>query len=114
MLWSLLSLARRLTGCITRDCPETSCSRVQPQNLKMGCIVSVRSFSGGKDGLCSVDILLPLESRRPTALYSLLFSLFLFDIARDLEPGIRHIVYADDLHMYVPGRIRDVHNFCLS
>jgi len=38
----------------------------------------------------------------------MLFSLFVNDIARDLGPGVFHVIYADDLQIYVQGRIEDL------
>ncbi len=38
----------------------------------------------------------------------LLFTLFIADIAQGLALGIYHVVYADDLQIYVRGRLEDI------
>lgn len=38
----------------------------------------------------------------------LLFSLFINDISQGLEPGVHHLVYADDLQIYVQGHFENL------
>lgn len=56
--------------------------------------------------ICLLNRVVPQGS----VLDPLLFLLFIHDIARALVPGVRHIVYADDLQMYVQDHIGDVQN----
>ena len=52
----------------------------------------------------------PLNKGVPqgSVLGPLLFILFTGDIAAGLDPGVQHIVYADDLQVYIQGRLDEI------
>ncbi len=67
---------------------------------------AVRGEDGSLSSFRSLNRGLPQGS----VLGPLLFSLFIRDITQELEPGVSHIVFADDLQIYVQGAFEDLQN----
>lgn len=96
-------------------CHATLLSKLYRLGFSINVLKWIGSYLAGrsqavKDNDGSLSSFLPLNKGVPqgSVLGPLLFSLFINDIAEDLDYDSRHIVYADDLQVYVRGSFEDL------
>ena len=114
---------RRLTALLQFDfskafdrvCHATLLAKLRGLGFSVSTLRWLASYLTGRSqavrsGSASLSSFRQLNRGVPqgSVLGPLLFTVFVGDIAADLDAGVRHVIYADDLQIYVQGTFEDI------